>query len=54
MYLGIILALAQYIAGVTINDASNLGFLTYNPYTQIQWLKNFSGPDGLEKVGPLC
>lgn len=53
MYPSTIFASAQYIAGITTNDTSNLGSLIYNVYTQSKWLKSLLGPDAPRRVGPL-
>jgi hypothetical protein len=37
LYASILLAPAQFVSGIKNNFPSNLGFLAYNWYTQIQW-----------------
>lgn len=46
LYASSCLAPAQFVSGLGSNNLSNLGFLTYNWYTQIQWYKLVSEQQG--------
>src|SRR5437667_4829935 len=43
LYTSIMLSPAQFVTGVGNNCPSNLGFLAYNWYTQIQWYYSVKG-----------
>ncbi|KAL2178942.1 uncharacterized protein P884DRAFT_195882 [Thermothelomyces heterothallicus CBS 202.75] len=50
LYTSYFLAPAQFVSGLNSNCPSNVGFLAYNWYTQIQWYKLMSGKDEIHAI----
>lgn len=44
------LAPAQFMAGLNSHCLSNIGFLAFNWYTQLQWYKNTSGDGEVQAI----
>ncbi|AEO56375.1 hypothetical protein MYCTH_2301215 [Thermothelomyces thermophilus ATCC 42464] len=53
LYTSYFLAPAQFVSGLNSNCPSDIGFLAYNWYTQIQWYKLMSGKDEIHAISLL-
>ncbi|KAL1997155.1 hypothetical protein VTN49DRAFT_8020 [Thermomyces lanuginosus] len=53
LYISYALAPAQFLSGLNSNCPSNIGFLAYNWYTQIQWYRLMSSKEDIHAISLL-